>query len=190
MEKNLQQRETDCLRIVLYGPESTGKTTLAKSLANVYNTTWVQEFARKYLQDKWDKKKEVCNLKDLLIIAKGQLELENKAVEKAKKFVFCDTNILVTKVWSETHFDGYCPPEIQSCVDIFQYEHYFLTSIDIPWKADDLRDQPNNRQEMFFHYKKLLEKKKLSFTILKGTHNERMYQAQKTLTEIKHKNDF
>ena len=85
---------------------------------------------------------------------------------------------------------GYCPPEIQSCVDIFQYEHYFLTSIDIPWKADDLRDQPNNRQEMFFHYKKLLEKKKLSFTILKGTHNERMYQAQKTLTEIKHKNDF
>ena len=57
MEKNLQQQNSDCLRIVLYGPESTGKTTLAKLLAKEFHTTWVPEYARVYLQEKWDKKK-------------------------------------------------------------------------------------------------------------------------------------
>ena len=75
MEKNIQQRATNCLRIVLYGPESTGKTTLAKGLAEIYQTTWVPEFARMYLQEKWDHKKEVCDLNDLRIIAKGQIML-------------------------------------------------------------------------------------------------------------------
>ena len=80
-------------RIVeIYGPESSGKTTLAKSLAAIYSTSWVSEYARDYLQEKWDKKKEVCTLNDLSIIARGQIELENKAIISAKKFVFCDKN--------------------------------------------------------------------------------------------------
>ena len=57
MGKNIHQQKSDCLRIVLYGPESTGKTTLARSLAEHYKTLWVPEFARNYLQRKWDKKK-------------------------------------------------------------------------------------------------------------------------------------
>ena len=64
MVKNILQKKTDCLKIVLYGPESSGKTTLAKTLAAIYNTSWVSEYARNYLQEKWDKKKEVCNLKN------------------------------------------------------------------------------------------------------------------------------
>ena len=58
MEKHIYQQKSDCLRIVLYGPESTGKTTLAKVLAKQFQTTWVPEFARNYLQEKWDKKKK------------------------------------------------------------------------------------------------------------------------------------
>ena len=72
MEKSIQQRASNCLRIVLYGPESTGKTTLAKALAEHYQTTWVPEFARTYLQEKWDQKKEVCNLEDLLSLQMGK----------------------------------------------------------------------------------------------------------------------
>ena len=81
MEENLQQQNSDCIRIVIYGPESTGKTTLAKSLAENYRTNWVPEFARAYLQNKWDSTREVCNLEDLILIAKGQIEVENKLLQ-------------------------------------------------------------------------------------------------------------
>ena len=77
MEKNLKQQQSDCLRIVLFGPESTGKTTLAKALATYYDSSYVPEFARDYLQKKWDTTQEVCTLEDLLVIVKGQLDIEN-----------------------------------------------------------------------------------------------------------------
>jgi len=77
-----------CLRVVLYGPESTGKTTLAKALAAHYRTLWVPEFARSYLQEKWDRQKTVCTLADLPIIAQGQLAAENAAITQANRLIF------------------------------------------------------------------------------------------------------
>ena len=189
METNLQQQKSDCLRIVLYGPESSGKTTLAKALAKQFQTTWVPEFARNYIQEKWDQKKEVCSLEDLIIIAKGQINQENNLIEDANKFLFCDTNVLITKAWSETHFNGYCAPEIQYWVDTFKYDHYFLTDIDVPWQADDLRDRPNSREQMFDYFENLLINKKASYTLLKGNLNLRLKRAKKTLETLK-KNDI
>ena len=189
METNLQQQKSDCLRIVLYGPESSGKTTLAKALAKQFQTTWVPEFARNYLQEKWDQKKEVCSLEDLIIIAKGQINQENNIIEDANKFLFCDTNVLITKAWSETHFNGYCAPEIQYWVDTFKYDHYFLTDIDVPWQADDLRDSPNSRKQMFDYFENLLKNKKASYTLLKGNLNLRLEKAKVILETLK-KNDI
>tara|TARA_A100001011_G_scaffold21957_1_gene22098 strand:- start:69179 stop:69760 length:582 start_codon:yes stop_codon:yes gene_type:complete len=189
METNLQQQKSDCLRIVLYGPESTGKTTLAKALAKQFHTTWVPEFARGYLQEKWDKKKEICSLEDLLIISKGQINHENKMIEKANEFLFCDTNVLVTKAWSEKYFNGYCSPEIQYWVDTFIYDHYFLTDIDVPWQADDLRDSPNNRKQMLDYFESLLKKKKVSYTFLNGNLNLRLKKA-KSILQILRNNDI
>ena len=189
METNLQQQKSDCLRIVLYGPESSGKTTLAKALAKQFQTTWVPEFARNYLQEKWDQKKEVCSLEDLIIIAKGQINQENNLIEDANKFLFCDTNILITKAWSETHFNGYCAPEIQYWVDTFKYDHYFLTDIDVPWEADDLRDRPNNRKQMLDYFENILKNKKASYTLLKGNLNLRLEKAKVILETLK-KNDI
>ncbi len=189
METNLQQQKSDCLRIVLYGPESSGKTTLAKALAKQFQTTWVPEFARNYLQEKWDQKKEVCSLEDLIIIAKGQINHENYLIEDANKFLFCDTNVLITKAWSETHFNGYCAPEIQYWVDTFKYDHYFLTDIDVPWQADDLRDRPNNRKQMLDYFENILKNKKESYTLLKGNLNLRLEKAKVILETLK-KNDI
>ena len=72
MEKYLQQEKSDCLKVVLFGPESTGKSSLAKELAVHYNTFYVDEFARNYLQEKWDKYQLACELKDIIPIAKGR----------------------------------------------------------------------------------------------------------------------
>ena len=189
METNLQQQKSDCLRIVLYGPESSGKTTLAKALAKQFQTTWVPEFARNYLQEKWDQKKEVCSLEDLIIIAKGQINHENYLIEDANEFLFCDTNVLITKAWSETHFNGYCAPEIQYWVDTFKYDHYFLTDIDVPWQADDLRDRPNSRKQMLDYFENILKNKKASYTLLKGNLNLRLEKAKVILETLK-KNDI
>jgi NadR type nicotinamide-nucleotide adenylyltransferase len=177
MEKDLRQIPSHILRVVLYGPESTGKTTLAKALANHYQTQWVEEFAREYLQKKWDEQQSICTLKDLPIIVKGQLESENQKAIKANKLLFCDTNVVVTRVWSETHFNGYCDHTILEYSRKFNYDLYLLMGIDVPWKKDDLRDRPYDRQSMFDHFKSTLDKLQKNYVVLEGNQALRLDRA-------------
>ncbi len=186
MEKEFQQQPSNCLRVVLYGPESTGKTTIAKALAQYYNTQWVPEFARDYLQKKWDLHQETCTKEDLLVIAKGQLQAENQAIRTAQNFLFCDTNILVTRVWSETHFNGYCNPILKSWSEQWHYDYYFLTDIDVPWQADDLRDRPHDRKEMHTYFEGILREKKHPYTYLTGNIKTRMNTAISVLNALNH----
>lgn len=183
MEKDLQGKNS-CLKIVLFGPECTGKTTLAKSLASHYNTQWVPEFAREYLQNKWNKHQKICQIEDLPVIVSGQLRLEEDKISKAGRYLFCDTNILVTRIWSETHFDGYCDPEILKLSEQLNYDYYLLTSIDIPWKKDDLRDRPNDREKMFNYFKETLERNKKPYSIIKGSFKDRLFNSIKILNEL------
>ena len=178
------QTSSRCLRVVLYGPESTGKTTLAKALADHYQTVWVPEFARTYLQEKWDKEQAVCTLEDLPIIAQGQLAVENAAIQKANKLILCDTNILVTKVWSETHFKGYCAPELNTILAQTHYDLYLLTSIDVPWEKDDLRDRPNDREQMFTYFKQQLITYNFPFQVLEGNPKERVEKAVTAIDQL------
>ena len=183
MDKNLQN-ENICLKIVLYGPECTGKTTLAKLLANHYKSEWVPEFAREYLQKKWNKFQKVCTKKDLPVIVSEQLKMENKKISKAKKYLFCDTNILVTRIWSETHFKGYCDPEIIKLSEQLRYDYYLLTSIDIPWKKDDLRDRPYDREKMFSYFKDVLDNNNKPYSIIKGSIEERLTDSIKIINNL------
>ena len=184
MAKRIKQKKTNCKRIVIYGPESTGKTTLANDLANHYETKCVPEYAREYLQKKWDLHKGKCDLDDLTNIAFGQVEMENKMVSKSNNFIFCDTNILVTKVWSETHFSGYSSPEINDILESVTYDYYFLTNIDVPWVKDDLRDRPDERQEMFSYFKKQLDINEIKYSVLSGDREERLKKAILILDKI------
>ena len=105
MGENLKQKRSDCKRIVLFGPESTGKTTLAKKLAYHFQTNWVPEFAREYLEKKMIQTGEICSYDDLYTIAIEQMKQENKLIKLSNKYIFCDTNLLSTQVYSEVYFN-------------------------------------------------------------------------------------
>lgn len=177
MEKILRQQPSDCIKIVLYGPESTGKTTLARELSMHFNSLWVPEYMREYLQKKWDTHKKVCERDDLLPIAKGQIEAENRAATQEKNVLFCDTNLLELKVYSEYYFDGFCPKALKNAALSNSYDFYFLTDIDVPWVKDDLRDRPNDRSTLFSIFEKELILNKLQYQLLSGTKKNRLQTA-------------
>ena len=187
MEKNIKQDKSKCIKIVLFGPESTGKTTLGLDLAKYYKTYLVKEFARNYLQKKWDDKKMKCDKNDLIQIAIEQLKSENKLSKIANKILFCDTNILVTKIWSETHFDGYCDPFLNKISNNTNYDLYILTDIDIPWEKDDLRDRPNDRKLFFDNFKETLIKNHKPFKLISGNLKERLKKSINFVDEILHR---
>lgn len=186
METNLEQQSSPgIIKIVLFGPESTGKTTLAKQLAQHYNSTWVPEYMRSYFEKKWQGKPGKSSVDDLLPIAKGQMELENRQTLKAHQFLFCDTDLLELKVYAERYFNGFCPPEIEHYAYKNRYDFYFLTYIDTPWEADLLRDKPYEREEMFAAFEHALKKAKRPYKILKGNQQQRLQNAIEVIDKWK-----
>ena len=184
MEKDLEQLNSGIIKVVINGPESTGKTTLTKQLAEYFNTEYVPEFARDYLQEKWDSKKEVCSKEDLLVIVKEQVNLENKLSSKANKILFLDTNIITTINWSITHFDGYCDPWIIKQTEFLKYHHYLITNIDIPWVKDDLRDSPNERDVMLSSLINQHHIRGLNYSIISGDRSKRLDEAIEIINNI------
>ena len=173
MEKTLGQEPANLIKIVLFGPESTGKTTMSEILAKHYNTVWVAEYAREYLQDKWNNERKTCEDSDLIPIAKGQIALENALAKKADKVLICDTDLLETKVYSEAYYGGYAHPTLDKFALKNQYDLYLLTNIDTPWEADDLRDRPDQREEMYKAFENALVKYNRPFVELNGSIKER-----------------
>jgi len=177
MEKTFKQEPSNILKVVVFGPESTGKTTLARALASHYRTEWVPEYAREYLQEKWDRTREICRPEDLPPIGAGQIAMENTLTHSANRLLICDTDLLVTKVYSEAYYDGYCDPEIEKYALRNTYDLYLLTGIDVPWVPDDLRDKPQEREEMFARFRSALELYNCSFVILRGSPEKRLEEA-------------
>lgn len=184
MEKKINQIKSSLIKIVLFGPESTGKSTLSNALAKHYKSVCVPEYARDFLQSKWDMYRKTCEKKDLWAIAKGQEKLENEISKKANRVLFCDTNLLQTKVYSEIYYEGYCDPRIEKSATENYYDLYFLCDVDIPWVPDDLRDKPNERVIMFKAFKKELEKQNLTYVVLKGSYKTRMDIATKHINVL------
>ena len=173
MEKYLQQQKSNCIKIVLFGPESTGKSSLTKFLASHYKTYYVEEFARQYLQEKWDNFGKVCEKQDLIPIAKGQIKNENIMSKKANRVLFCDTDLLTTAVYSRLYFNGFCDAELDKFSKHNYYDLYLLMDIDIEWVKDDLRDRPNERAELFNVFKNALIENNKNYMIVSGNFEKR-----------------
>ena len=100
MEKAFKQNKRvnpDCKKVVLYGPESTGKSTLARALADHFNTVFVEEYSRVYAEE-LALKNQLLTKNDVEHIARGQMKLENEMLAKANNLLICDTDLLETKV--------------------------------------------------------------------------------------------
>ena len=184
MEKELKQDPINLVKVVLFGPESTGKTTLSKQLARHYNTVWTPEFARAYLQKKWNNERKTCEVSDLLPIAVGQMHLENRLAKKADKLLICDTDLLETKVYSEEYYGGFVDEKLNKASEENKYDLYLLTYIDTPWEEDDLRDRPALRFEMFTAFENALKKHNKNYTLLKGDKETRLKAATTAIDEI------
>ncbi len=184
MEKNLKQEDVNIIKVVLFGPESTGKTTLSIQLARHYNSVWVPEFARDYLQEKWNNQRKTCENHDLIPIAAGQMKLENELAKKADQVLFCDTDLLETKVYSQEYYGGFVDPKLDKAAKINAYDLYLLTYIDTPWEADDLRDRPELRLEMFNAFEKALKDHDKNYILLKGDKTTRLETAITAIDKI------
>ncbi|WP_422106985.1 AAA family ATPase [Winogradskyella sp.] len=187
MEETLKQQPSDCIKVVLFGPESTGKTTLSRQLARYYNSVWVPEYAREYLQNKWNNERKTCEPEDLLPIAYGQMKLENELAQKTNSVLICDTDLLETKVYSEAYYLGTCDPILEAHALENSYDLYFLTYIDTPWEKDDLRDKPNEREHMFRAFENALIAHNRPYVLLKGNKKERLEIAVKHIDNLLNK---
>lgn len=166
-------------RVVIYGPESTGKTTLAEKLASHYQTVWAPEFARNYL----DEKGAWVELSDIPRIAEGQIASEERLARQANRLLICDTELITTCVYSR-HYFGECPIEVEQKADERQYDLYLLLDIDVPFVADWQRPDGDSREAFFTTFRHELERRGRRYVVISGNYEERFARAVEVIDEL------
>jgi NadR type nicotinamide-nucleotide adenylyltransferase len=160
MEKEIK----NIIRIALIGPESTAKSTLAEALAHHYKTLWIKEYSREYLASL----KKKYTLDDVLKISQEQLEQEKRALGNANRFLFADTELIISKVWCEDVFKT-CPDWINTHLIEYKYDLYLLTYPDLPWLQDAVRENPERRTFFYDWYERELKAIHADYAVIKGT---------------------
>ncbi|MES2430303.1 MAG: ATP-binding protein [Bacteroidota bacterium] len=173
-------------KIVIIGPESTGKSTLCEQLADHYGTVWVKEYAREYLLANGTD----YTFENLLDVAKGQITGEeftisnwqqtiiHEASTQDDQPVFIDTDMYVMKVWCEFVFEK-CHHWILNRIIERKYDLYLLCNVDLPWVKDELREYPDleNRLKLYHHYKDIMINQNVRWVDISGTYEERLEKA-------------
>ena len=169
-------------KIVVLGPESTGKSTLCEQLAAHYQSIWVREYAREYLE----RNGTAYSFEDLYKIAEGQIAGEEKAVMELNlqpstvsfQPLFIDTDLHVIKVWSEFVFNR-TDNRILNGIAKREYDLYLLCDTDLPWVNDELREYPDpaTRKKLFHYYKEEMAEQTRPWVIINGNYEERLQAA-------------
>jgi len=161
------------IRIVVTGSECSGKTTLARALAEHYEAVWVPEFARQFVIDKG----AAPEYEDVEAIARGQIALEDERADEASRLLIKDTDLLSTLLYSR-HYYGDCPQWIEGALEKRAADLYLLADIDIPWVPDgEQRDRGERREEMHELFRSALVDRRLTFAEIRGSRGERWEAA-------------
>lgn len=163
-------------RIVILGPESTGKSELTLNLAEYFEAPYVPEYAREFLTIHGT----AYSYEDLLTIAQGQVALEEKVIKQfpEKPLLFIDTDMHVMKVWCEFVFNK-CHKFILDHLRSRKYDLFLLCNVDLPWTKDELREYPDleTRQKLYDIYRETMEREKLPWIDISGNYAERLNKA-------------
>lgn len=175
-------------KVVVIGPESTGKSSLCAMLAEHFKSSWCPEYAREYLTVNG----KSYHYSDLLKIAQEQLKMEDRFVNeliesKETPILFVDTDMYVIKVWCEYVFHE-CHQFILEQICERKYDLYLLCDVDLPWVQDDLREYPEDgpRKELFQIYKDLLVNQSVPWVVIKGGYEEREITAIEAVNNLLH----
>lgn len=157
-------------KVCVFGPESTGKSTLARDLAKHYQTNFVPEYARTFS----DAMKRDFKYEDMEDVGRGQVASMNSLIGLANKIIFSDTDLLTTRIWSEWLF--------AKSFDFLnstsqEFDLYLLLDTDVPWIDDEIRYFPEKRQEFFNDCREALETKSLPYVIISGDWDQRFNRA-------------
>ena len=172
-------------KIVVIGPESTGKSTLCTMLAAHFNTVWVTEYARDYLVENGTE----YTYDNLLEVAQGQINKEEVAVQNllaglpetitsGNLPIFIDTDMQVMKVWCEYVF-GQCHHWILNTIAARQYDLYLVCNVDLPWVKDELREYPDLiiREKIYHYYKDIMVNQQVPWVDISGNYEQRLKKA-------------
>jgi len=161
------------IRVVVTGSECTGKTTLARSLAEHFQTVWVPEYVRQFVEEKG----AAPEYQDVEAIAHGQIALEDSIAAEGSRLLIQDTDLLSTIVYSH-HYYGDCPLWIEQALLDRRADLYLVADIDVPWAPDgEQRDRGDRREEMQDLFRQALAARDLKFLEIRGSREHRLRQA-------------
>ena len=175
---NFQQNKQ--IRIAVTGPESTGKTTLTKQLADIFNGRIVPEYAREYVE----KLPDHYTFNDVENIAKMQVTQYMDTLNCPEKIIFFDTWLIITKVWFNWVF-GNVPIWLEDKIKICPIDLFLLCHPDLPWEADPVRENGGeNRMKLFDQYRVELKHYNFNFVEISGSGNDRLDKAIKAIHDF------
>ncbi len=170
----------DQLKLVcFYGPESTGKSGMAKRLAEKYNTVFVPEVSRELIEG------NTFNREDIIAIGREQTARVFRQAKRANRILFCDTDVITTQIYSREYLKV-VPPVLYEFEKMIQYDLYFLFDVDVPWVSDGVRDLGSeaNRKRMYQTFKDELDRRQIDYIHVHGSWAEREEIIVKKVEEL------
>lgn len=180
MEKRPEINRDKVLRIIITGPESTGKTLITEYLSDYFHTVYVPEYAREFVENLQRR----YSYDDVIHIAKKQVELERELLEKASGILFYDTFLIITRTWLQLVFKQ-VPVWIDDLIRQGEWDLFLLCNYDIPWVSDPVRENPGAmRIKLFEMYRNQIGQLGIPYTVISGSGDVRYANALAAVQEF------